>query len=378
MATYTFLIRDPFTLAILGELPNAEGTWTRRVVEAGVYSLAVNRQTVADPSLLVGPKLIDIRRDGAVEFVGVLTADELGNPSLGRRGETWVVEGQDLKWFLAGRDVVDGVNYDAVTDVAAETAMLGYVARHLTAPSDTTRDINGELDGITFDLAGDLGRGALVTANHRMEPLTTVLSGLAAEGGLWHEVVYQDADAGYRYAVRAYQDRTDGSADPFLLGLSWENVESLMVRRDIGGVANRVSVLATDSSGVEFVRTVNDAASQAQHFIRERSLSGSGDATNDTADAEGIALINETLAGTITIDAQPFPGPNGEYRTDYDLGDDVTVVVPDIDLSIDKRIVEVTVTLDRQQGERVSVTLGSPAPTMDRVIATEIRRVRRW
>lgn len=373
---YTILLRDPRTLALLGELPHYIGArWTRSDVEQGSMQLTVHRRSV-DATLIARNTIVEVRRDGASEFAGMIRALEFD-----ALADVWTLSGPCLKWWLAGRQLrpAAGQEYDSQAAVAAESAMKHYVADHLTAPVDASRNVNAELSGITFDIEPDQGRGATVSFNGRYVNLFSgCLSPLATAGELLHDVVLQDAYAGYRYQVSVPVDATRATGvEPVVFSAGWDNVGKLVYREDYTTAVNAISVLGQGTGALRTVREVTDAASIASDFRRETSADSRNNATNAALDQDGAAVLARALAETIQIDAEPLPVGPTLYREAWDLGYDVTLAIPEIGVEIDKRIVEVTVTLDANQGETISVALGSPARTQARIIAEALRRTNR-
>lgn len=65
------------------------------------------------------------------------------------------------------------------------------------------------------------------------------------------------------------------------------------------------------------------------------------------------------LAESVSMTAKISPDGNYKYGTDYDLGDIVTVYVPQLEIQMDERITEINEVYERD-GYTVDLTIGSP------------------
>lgn len=375
MAEYVILLRDPRTLALLGELPRYQAaSWSRRAEEAGECSVtAYQGQLGVD---IPRYTILDVRRDGDPEFAGVIL-----NRRYDAIEEVWTFTGPDLSWWLAGREVVPagGQEFDAVSAVPAETAMKGYIARQMTAPTDASRDIDSELDGITFVTAADQGRGTTVTFNGRFANLWTgCLVPLGRSGGLWQAVGFQPNYAGYEHEVHEWRDATTlTGAVPVVFSTGWGNVGQLTYEENAFGLANAIYVLGQGEGAARTVLQVINSTSIAADFRRERSADSRNNASGAALAQDGQIVIDQALAAMQRLDAQPLPVGPTLYRDAWDLGDEVTIALPEIGGEADRRIVEVAITLDAQQGETVSIALGSTARTLPRLIGAALQKLNR-
>lgn len=375
-AEYTLLVRDARTLALLGELPEyAFASWTRRAVEVGDFEISIHRDVV-DADLISMTRLIEVRRDGEFEFAGIIE-----DGWYDAIDATWEVGGPCLKGFLTHRGILppESETYDSVSAIPAETAMTGYVERHLTDPEDSARNINGELDGITFDIEPSQGRGGNVTFNGRYVNLMTgCLQQLATAGNLLHDVVFKPLYGGYRYRVDAPTDATATTGDvPVVFGLDWENVAKLDVRQSIRNVTNAVYVLGQGVGDARAVRVVEDTDSIGDHFRRESFADSRNNATEAALDLDGEIVVSRSLAQVLQVTAQPLIVGPTRYRRDWDLGYDVTIAVSEIGIAVDRRIVEVRVQLDRRAGEVIRIQLGALERTQARIIGEALTRANR-
>lgn len=67
----------------------------------------------------------------------------------------------------------------------------------------------------------------------------------------------------------------------------------------------------------------------------------------------------EELAESVSMTAKISPDGNYKYKTDYDLGDIVTISIPKLGISMDERITEVNEVYEKD-GYQVELTIGNP------------------
>lgn len=369
MADYTILLRNPRTLALLGELPIfLHAKWRRHQREMGDFEITVNRNNVAD-SLIARNNLVEIRRDGEFEFAGIIRYREIGDPVLGgQRGDVWTLRGPDLKWWLTNRLVDPGAaQYDSQVGVATETALKHYVEDHLTAPADADRDVNTELGpGITFEVEPDASRGIDANFNARFDNLLGgCLLPLARGADLLHDVVLLGDYSGYRYEVSEPTDATG----TVTFSVGWDNVEKLIYREDYLGVRNSMYVLGQGAGAARTVEVVEDAAGIALDFKREGPIDARQADTVAKLQQIGNDRIDSLLDDALSAHAVPaIIGPT-LYRRNWDVGYDVTVSLSDIGIEITRRIVEIIVQFTRDKGEDITISLGSRPKTQSRQLA---------
>ena len=125
---------------------------------------------------LVEDNLLQVVRDGEIEFTAIIEHGELSLDESGKASEVWTCRGGDV---LTRRLCVPpaGYSHDERSD-AAETVMKGYVDANCISPTDADR---------TIDLVSneaDSGRGSSVAIAARYEPLVEKLEEAARAGGI--------------------------------------------------------------------------------------------------------------------------------------------------------------------------------------------------
>jgi hypothetical protein len=320
--------------------------WWRRPVKAGAFSISVHKDDVDSAILpylqpgLPEDAVFELLRDKVSRFAG-----HVEQPEYDAITQLWKLQGPDLKGFwLANREInVDGSDFDAQTGIVAETAMIHYVEDHLTAPTDSDRDVNGELDGITFTAQGTHGFGATVDKNARWENLLAVLEELALKGNVIHDVVLLPNGTGYQYQVSEPIDATVTSGDtPVVFSVARDNVGEAVYVRDNRRIANAVYVLGSGAGAARTVLEVTDSASITASFRRERHVDArQAEAVADKLQMAGDRVIDESLLKALTARMTPLNLEPTIIHRDWDIGYDVTVDFNVVGVQVDRRIEEI-------------------------------------
>lgn len=373
---YEILLRDPRTLALRGILGQfTAATWTRRTLRAGEFTIHVHSEQLDSLTLIDPETVVEIRRDSALEFVGVCTRQEYDAIT-----GIWELTGPDLKGFhLANRLTDPGASeFDAQIAVKAEVALNHYVKDHLTAPTDSDRDVNNELTGIAFTVQDGSSRGANINYNARWQNLLEVLVeiGDASAVDLWYDVVILDP-LGYHFQVEDYVDRTEGETDAVVFSIGFDNVGEAVYVHDTTRLVTSVYVLGPGSGAGRTVLEVKDTTEETNHFRREGRLDSRQADSADIRAEEGNREIARSVLGKTAARVAPLLAVDGSlYRTNWDLGYDVTLAFPVISKTLDQRIVEVIVTLS-DKGEEIGVGFDSPPQTLTTLIAQLVKRSQR-
>lgn len=359
---YEFLVRNPRSLAVVGELrpQDIAITWTRRSIEPGSFQLTIARE-FADLDVIALHNLIEVRRDALngsgpqTEFVGIIESRDMDE-----FGRMWTLDGVDLLGFWLTKRLV-AVTAAAAKSGPAETVLKQYVAENIGASAATARQARGELSaGVAWDVEADQARGDEVHFRAlRANLLTEVLVPICRMGDLLQSLVLKVDYTGYEYRVARPVDRTAsaGSA-PFSLG--WDNVEELGYREDYRPSANAFYVLGDGTGDTRNVTEVLKNDSVASHFRREGALDARFAVTVDQRTDIGTMEGTRQEEAARVVRGKPFRvSENARYRLDWDVGADVTVALPQIEVTVDRRIVSATVALVRGTGEEIAFELGA-------------------
>ncbi len=369
MTAHTVLIRDVKTLDVLGEIPHyIDLTWTRKDVDAGHFALTIHRDVV-DQSLLERNLLLEVLRDSTFEFAGVIRRRRINSVS-----NIWTLAGPDLKGFFLGRRNVAISAEDAQNGVIAETALKHYVDANGGPGAAAARRFATELDTATWAIEADQARGGSVDFTViRKNLLKGALIPVARSGDVIHDIILLADRSGYEYQVSLPTDATVASgAVPF--SVSWDNVSELIYDEDMEDLRNAISVLGAGSGGSRTIREVTDAASIVEDFRSEGFTDARDATTNDQLDLVGQTEIADRIRESISTNAQPLQQGPSEYRTDWDVGWDVTIAIAELGISIDRRVVEAQISVSARDEENIRIRVGRSPRTLGKKLEGLLQR----
>lgn len=390
MAEYELLLRDPRSLTLLGEVSRYDyAKWQRRWREGGSFELHVPRSAITASFAGVDDAgvLLEVRRDGAFEFAGMVTEYELRDPSFGRTrgGDTWAFKGSDLLGFFLSARIAEPDAMESQNGVPAETAIKHYVDRALGASADHARQVDTWLtNSRTFDLEADYGRGTNVYVDVLRKPLLPLVNDLLTQGDLMHSWGFQGVAPdgltylGYSYSISEPEDRTVASgALPF--SVSWDNVAGLVFRQS-GLSAHNCLYMLGDGSGD--ARTVTEVLAQnitpavdarfTSAFRREDVWDARDQVSAGCLLCMGRGELLRRFDAAVTAEAEALISGSSPYRTAWDVGQKVTLSIPEVGIEIDRVVAEATVELKRGEGDVVNMALG------DRPLTEQALQEKRW
>ncbi len=338
--------------------------WTRRFAGSGSFRADFDLQ---HGRAIDCGHILDVELDGLTDFTGIVQSRRLVlRPE---RLPVWRLEGLDLTWWLHQRVIVPpaAASHDEQLAVPAEDAIRHYIDDHLLNPVDTDRAIPVPA---LLAPANTPRLGPTVTVRARYTNLAKQIDTIAVGAGLGYRAL-RNADGQIEFAVLAPRDRTASSPQPVIFSTALGTAEELSFTED--GVRNRNTayVLGVGQGDTRLVETVIDAADVALHDRRELALDARDATTSAAAIDAGNAELARQAAIRLRLDAQPPALSPLAYRDTWDVGDVVSLDIPDIDLRTDQRIDSVRLTVDAEQPLRIVCAFGAPPPDA----ATTLRRL---
>lgn len=237
--------------------------------------------------------------------------------------------------------------YDKRTGIAS-TVLSAYVDANIGPSAPTARRIP------QLTLGTDPLAGTVVYGSARFDVLGELLSSLASIDGLGFDVLQQDSDLEFRVYVP--QDKTD------VVRMDIANDTLSNTKYSYSAPGATVAIVA--GQGAEELRTfkqvvtTESTAAQASWGRRIETFIDS----RDTADANeldqaGIEKLAEEGMTQVSLEVTPSSDLTMEYGVDWNLGDRVTVVVDDDQLSSIVTSVAIRIEAD---GVYVAATVGQP------------------
>ncbi len=336
---------------------NDVGTW--------VLTMPADSQG-SDEILQSGSGLIVQRDDGTVVFSGPVLRREENTDG---NGDILTISGADDNIGLVRRIVhpapatgnFASQAFDTRTGVAS-TVMIAYVNANLGPGALPARQIVGATMG------ADPGVGSTVTGQGRLQNLNLFLRDMALAGG---QLGYKLQQSGSNLVFTVYAP-VDRSAS-VLFDVDKGNLVSSKWSEE-APVGNYIYDGGTGDGVGRVFREGQDAASIAtwgrvEEFLDSRSLSAAADM--DQAIATQILTDQAKLAVAVV----PIDLPSLSYGTQYGLGDIVTAVIREAEISAIVQSVDIKV--DSTGGFVAAPTIGTPGTTQLLSLFSQLRRAER-
>lgn len=324
---------------------NAVGGW--KLTLAGDHPLADELRAPGAGIIITGPTGV-LLSGSTVTAKNVKTAEDPAG--------VWEIQGTDDSAILSQRvayptpasaDVSAQGDYDVRTG-KAETVAKAYVKANIGSLAPTARRVTG------LTVEADSARGVTVTGRARFDALDKLLGQVLATSGLGYTI--EQAGNGLEFQIFSPVDRTDS------------------VRMDIDN--NRLTKSEYAYSRPQATRViVAGQGAGAERTLVERSTSASLTAetawnarievfkdqrnTNDVGELEqaGDELLAEKGLTIESVSVTPTDDETMAYGIDWGLGDKVSVVVGDAQVS--QVVTEVAIVVTGE-GVKVGATVGNP------------------
>lgn len=288
--------------AVITRILSAE--WTRRFFDSGSFEVHISPYAEQAKELQVG-RIITLNGNA-----GVILYRDISDTDM-------KLVGHDLKFFLEARVTVppfvyldtpapaDG--YDRIKG-NGETVMKHYVEKHLVNPSDEKRKI------LHLYIAANQGRGSQIAWQSRFERVSAALTAVSKYSNLGFDIVFDKAQKQFVFDVY------EGKKQDVLFCRKYKNISNLTYTEDWATAVSVVYAGGNDEDETQYVTRLEDEENP-DVFRAEAYTATSSEDVEEVEDA-GYAYLaenipKETLAGTVNT--------MYKYRTDWDLGDIVTV-----------------------------------------------------
>lgn len=362
-ALYSFLVRDPRSFAVIAEVPMAAISrveWGRSRFEPSRWSMVLSRSTIEAANSTLGvdliarQNLVEIRRDGVVEFQGYIL-----NRALDTTTTIWTVSGYDLLDWLRRRIV--GRTTAVTKSGIAETVLKAFVEENL-GTSAGTRAATAELNTPNvFSIETDQARGSAVAYTGQRALLDRVTAEVCRQGALVQRITL--TSTGPHYSVDSPVDATVSTGGT-VFSVNLDNVTGIGYTESFENLQNALTVAGSGTGNSRTTREVTDTTSIDADFRREGVLTAPTNSINAELDAIGAAEIIRQETQAISAEVIPLStSGNAEYRADWDVGWMITVAIPAAGIvSIDRQIAAMRGVYDNTKGEFITFTLGTEAP----------------
>lgn len=291
--------------------------------------------------------------------------------------EVLVVSGYSLTQWLDRRITL----YKEVEKASAETVMKNYVNRHCINPAENNRKI----DNLVLGISNNLGQEIDYLSHY--EPLLEELEDIAKVNELGYKIDLDLANKQYLFEVYQGLDRTVNQElnSKAIFSTEFENIanqkyvdsdsnyRNMVLVAGAGEDSNRKTLtLGTDNKGLNRYELFVDARD-----ISDTKQSGDNEVSiplgeyNKLLESRGKEKLSECTK-IQSFDCIISNTNNLIYRTDYDLGDKVSIINKKWGLMLNERIVSITETYD-SEGLNIDIEIGNNVPTLIEKIKRKMR-----
>lgn len=352
--------------AAVGELGDAFETleWTSWLWKPDSVILEMNLRQLHASAVEKGRILYLPDEDGAAFLIeSIETIDEPG-----RQQDDMRIIGRAIDAIATEERLAlpaSGQAYDKQTSVPAETAIKHYVDEN-AGPSAAA---NRQVPDLT--IATDAAGGATVSTAARYQLVGDILREIGQAAGVGWRTVFDPSGPAFEFDTIIGTDRTasvffDTAFDTLE---SYRELDSLIDTKTHAVVAGQGE--GADREVIDhYLGTEKTGLDRREVFIDARDVEP-GD--SDVLQQRGEALLTALLAQA-SYEASVHPYGSFRYRTDWDVGDLVTLRDADRSLAAEVRVVGVTSRImDTQTAPERVVHLDRPYPTLqDRVSGSPV------
>ena len=291
--------------------------------------------------------------------------------------EILVVSGYSLTQWLDRRITL----YKEVEKANAETVMKNYVNRHCINPVEANRKI----DNLVLETNNSLGSETDYLSHYK--PLLEELEYISKVNELGYKIDLDLTNKKYLFGVYQGIDRTVNQDinSRAIFSTEFENIKN---QKYVDSDNNYRNMILIAGAGEDLNRktlslgTENKGLNRYELFVDARDISGtkqSGDTEVDIPLAEYNKLLEarakENLAECTKVQSFDCVISNTNnliYRTDYDLGDKISIINKKWGLMLNERIVSITETYD-VEGLNIEIGIGNNIPTLIEKIKRKMR-----
>ena|SRR5690625_622716 len=341
-------------------------SWTRKWRRPHTFELQINRYKNNANQLQAGYFVVVSR--GGQYRAGRVEHRELGLDQEGKLSENWKIVGKSVSNTFEHRIAIhltdSGNGYDEQSEVA-EMLMRHYVDVNCIDPKDDTRKVPGLVLGTPYI------RGPSLSYRARFQTVADILEELSYVSGLGYDVRFDLEQSQFVFDVLEGKDLTQSQTEhpPVTFSPEFGNVQMISYRYSELDVKN-VAYVAGQGAAEE--REVIEMSDGTQSGFNRREM------LVDARDLETTAQLQQRgeeklaeYASQLILEIKHLPGGPFTYMTDFDLGDIVHAVYPEIG-SMDARIVEVVEQID-VTGDQYYITLGNEWPDIIGIMSREQR-----
>jgi len=343
-------------------------TWTRNLRRPNSFELRVNRYKDDASQLDIGHYIV-VFKAGAYRIWRIESL-EINLTEEGKQSEQWIVRGRSLAGVFDERVVQHRITNSSTQGLdtqtgSAETLLKHFVNVEAVNPTDPNRSVPNLV------IAPDQLRGPTFTVSGRLQTLSELLEIICFTNGLGYLVFYDLDNQEFVFEVIEGKDRSVGNGvNPVVIfSPDYDNIKNMTYQNSVMNSKN-VAIVAGQGTGFnrEFAYAGTGVGlDRREIFVDARDVVEAG------LEARGNERLSEYEQTLILEFDHTQIGPF-QYEVDFDLGDIVTVIYPNI-AQADLRIVKVEEYVTRENGWYFKLTVGNEFPDLINILKKERKNV---
>lgn len=325
--------------------------------DIGSWQLKVHASSQIIDYLTAPGAGIILEDQSGIIMSGPMTSAQLKQTNTDPQG-TWIIDGVDdsiiLRDRLAYPDPAEAdvtaqtLSHDERNGVV-ETVLKGYVDANLISGPAIR-----QVDGLTVE--ADLSRGGVVYGRARFDNLQEFFYGLAQTGGIGYNIRQSNGDL--EFYVYEPQDKTSlvrlDIDNGLLTSSNYSYFAPLATKAIVGGAGEMVERLFVEGSTYDSTVAENAWKRRIELFVDARGSQADADLNQEAIEA----LVDDGKT-RVNISVTPSDDQTMLFGDEWGLGDTITVVVADQEVSAVVYSVAISIQAD---GVYLAADVGTPIP----------------
>lgn len=335
-------------LNLLAEIDNYTSLiFERKFYTYGEFQITINLN-LQNAEYLQNDNIILLKSD--TRNIGIIKYVTIGLNEQGESSETVVAKGYTIDFLFTQRiiNTIDNITSDQ------ESIIKHYIDSHAINPTDTNRKFN------VLALATNQNRGANVEWLAQYTTLSEELNKLALNFNMGITCEYNGSDI--LVDILETTDKTIGSTSPVIFSYEYDNIKTQTLIDAILGYKT-YAYIGGDGEGASRVVTETGTGTDIERYEAFYSISGTN---TTTLQNEALKLLNEATK-TYTLSGKLLDTKTFQYKTDFDLGDIVTVKNDRWGVRVDTIISAITEIYEKGV-ETIELCFGEDVPSLSDVI----------
>lgn len=332
---------------------------TRGYYQGGTLELKINRNKNNVDKLQIGNIIFPFNERNKpflINFYQLIKSN-------GKQDEIVIIKAEHLIKPFNRRITVppSAQSHESYTNTDVETIIKNYIDSNVISPTDSNRTMS------LYSIATDQQRGPQIDDQTRYKDLFKETIRLAEAYDLGQQITLDFGTNKAEYDIFEGLDRTVGQFinPPAIFSPGFGNVEKQEI---IQNEINYKNTAYTGGQGegaartVEIVNDTNTDFDRLETWIDARDIN-----TSSELQDRGFQKL-QSFVPIETFNGQILNTSNTQYEVDWNLGDIVTLEDIELNIRVDKRIIEVKEIYEAGRPQKLQVNFGKPIDTIQTII----------